>query len=114
MDSKLIVRKIPLSQDGLSVMQLSGPVSLTTLFDFQSAVREDSANTLIIDMSEVPYIDSAGIGSLVNAHVSRVNSGRKLLLSGVADRVQTILTITGVFKVFSTFPTVEAAKESLH
>ena len=114
MDTKLVVRKSADGSDALSVMQLSGPVSLSTLFEFQNAVREDSAKTLIIDMTEVPYIDSAGIGSLVNAHVSRVNSGRKLLLAGAADRIEKILTVTGVFKVFSTFPTVDAAKESLH
>ncbi len=44
----------------------------------------------------MPYIDSAGIGCLVGAHVSRENSGRKLVLVGANERLQTSLKVTKV------------------
>ena len=113
MENKLSIRLSPAEDGGQSLMQLHGPLTITTLFDFQNAVRSDTAGTLILDFTEVPYVDSAGIGSLVNAHVSRTNAGRRLVLVGVAERVQTILTVTGVLKVFSLFPTLDAARESL-
>ena len=113
MENKLIIRSSPATNGGQSVMQLSGPILISNLFDFQSALRGDTADALILDLNEVPYVDSAAIGCLVNAHVSRIKSGRRLALVGVAERVQSILSITGVLKVFSMFPTLEAARESL-
>ena len=40
---------------------------------------------LILDFSETPYMDSAGLGLVMNSYVWR--SGRKLLLAGVNERV---------------------------
>jgi anti-sigma B factor antagonist len=113
MENKLIVRFSPASNGGQSLMRLSGPILITNFFDFQNAVRGDTADTLILDLTEVPYVDSAAIGCLVNAHVSRTKAGRRLALVGEAERVQSILSITGVIKVFSLFPTLDAAGESL-
>ena len=112
-NDKLIVRKLAGNADNPSVMQLNGPITLLNLFDLQTTVREDTSQALILDMTGVPVVDSAGIGLLVNAHVSRMNSGRRLALAGVAERIKTILTVTGVYGVFSVFPTVDAAQESL-
>ena len=112
-NDKLIVRKLPGTADSPVVLQLAGPITLVNLFDLQAAVREDTSQALILDMTGVPVVDSAGIGLLVNAHVSRTNSGRRLALAGVAERIKTILTVTGVYAVFSVFPTVDGARESL-
>jgi anti-anti-sigma factor len=57
----------------------------------------------------VPYIDSAGIGCLVGAHVSRENSGRKLVLVGANDRLLTSLKVTRVDQLFILAPDVQAA-----
>lgn len=113
MSDKLIVKKLAATNDGVAVMQLSGPLQLNTLFELQTMVREGASNALIIDMTSVPIVDSAGIGLLVNAHVSRSNSGRKFALVGVAERIKTILTVTGVYNIFSVFPTLEAAQGAL-
>jgi anti-sigma B factor antagonist len=113
MDNKLIVRKLQPEAGGPAVLQLNGNITLASMFDLQRIVREDASPSLIIDMTEVPIIDSAGIGLLVNAHVSRVNTGRKFALVGLAARIKTILTVTGVYNVFSVFPTLDEAKLSL-
>ncbi len=113
MPDKLIIRSSPAQSGGQSLIQLNGPVVITNLFDLQDALRGDVADALIIDLTDVPYVDSAAIGCLVNAHVSRMNAGRRLVLVGVAERVQTILRVTGVIKVFSMFPTLDAARDSL-
>jgi anti-sigma B factor antagonist len=73
-------------------------------------VRSDDASLLIVDMSDVPYIDSAGIGCLVGAHVSRENAGRKLVVAGAGERLVNALKVTRVDQLFTFAPDVEQAK----
>lgn len=73
-------------------------------------VRADGANLLILDMTDVPYIDSAGIGCLVGAHVSREHSGRKLVVAGASERLINSLKVTKVDQLFQFAPDVEQAK----
>jgi len=65
---------------------------------------------MIIDLTQVPYIDSAGIGSLMGAHVSRQREGRRLALVGINQRVQDALKITRTFEFFSVYPSVAEAE----
>jgi len=55
-------------------------------------------------------VDSAGVGAIVNAHVSCVNSGRRLLLVAVQDRIRTLMKVTKVEQVLTFFPTLEEAQ----
>ena len=95
---------------GSSILRLHGPLLLNNFFSFQSMVRADDANLLIVDMSDVPYIDSAGIGCLVGAHVSREHSGRKLIVAGAGERLHNALKVTRVDQLFTFAPDVEQAK----
>lgn len=92
-----------------SILRLHGPLLLGNFFGFQNTVRADAASLLIIDVSDVPYIDSAGIGCLVGAHVSREHSGRKLVLVGASDRLLSALKVTKVDQLFTFAPDVEHA-----
>jgi anti-sigma B factor antagonist len=89
------------SQDGERILRLHGPLLLSNLFEFQTKARADTSHNLILDFTNVPYIDSAGIGALVGAHVSRQNgAGRKLTLVGVNQRVRQALQVTHVEQFF--------------
>ncbi len=94
---------------GTTVLRLHGPLLLGNFFPLQSMVRSDNSALLIIDVSDMPYVDSAGIGCLVGAHVSRENSGRKLVLVGANDRLLTSLKVTKVDQLFTLAPTMEQA-----
>lgn len=94
---------------GTTVLRLHGPLLLGNFFPLQSMVRADNAPLLILDVSDMPYIDSAGIGCLVGAHVSRENSGRKLILVGANERLVTSLKVTKCDQLFVMTPTVEEA-----
>ena len=83
------------------VFRLHGPLLLGNFFSFQSMVRNDQSPLLIVDLTDVPYIDSAGIGCLVGAHVSRENSGRKLVIAGVSERLLNSLKATKVDQLFT-------------
>jgi len=93
-----------------SILRLHGPLLLGNFFSFQNLVRSDPAKLLIIDMADVPYIDSAGIGCLVGAHVSRENSGRKLIVAGATERLVNALKATRVDQLFQFATDVEQAK----
>lgn len=94
---------------GVTVLRLHGPLLLGNFFPLQTMVRADNSNLLVIDVSDMPYIDSAGIGCLVGAEVSRQNSGRKLVLVGANDRLITSLKVTKVEQLFTLAPTTEQA-----
>lgn len=86
------------------VLRLSGPLVLDNLFDFQKTWREQTAPNIVVDLTNVPYVDSSGIGSLVNMHVSREKIGGSVQLVGVSERVKTVLMVTRVDKVLNIIP----------
>jgi anti-sigma B factor antagonist len=98
------------SQAGQRVLRLNGALVMTTMFEFQSMVRSDTSNSLIIDFTNVPYVDSAGIGALVGAYVTRQHGGRSLALVGVSERIHNALKVTHVEQFFRFFDTVSAAE----
>lgn len=57
-------------------------------------VAEGEANVLI-DLSQVSYVDSASIGCLMDLYRQSTQAGGSLKLAGVQDRVKTMLTMTG-------------------
>jgi anti-sigma B factor antagonist len=65
----------------------------------------------IFDLSDVEYVDSAGIGFLVSCLISLNNEGAKLRLAGPPERVQYVLGITKLYSVFTICPSVAKAQE---
>ena len=98
--------------DEQRVLLVRGPLTIETTPQFERAVRLESAETMILDLSDVPYIDSVGLGSLVSMYVSHQKTGRCLVLTGVTPRVLRVLKITKV-NDFMTFPTTWEAVEAL-
>ncbi len=111
-DLPLRIEKLP-STAGRRVLRLEGPLTLKNCFEFQNLVRADRNSSLILDLSAVPYVDSAGIGCLVNGYVSHQNAGARLVLAGVADRVRTALRIANVEQFFPIFPNVAEAEQGV-
>ena len=97
------------SKDGQQILRLSGPLVIANLFDFQAKVRASNSRVLIIDFTGVPYVDSAGIGALVGAYVTREKDGRSLFLVGVSDRIHNALQVTRVDHFFRFFNTMAEA-----
>ena len=95
------------------ILLLRGPLTIETSNQFERAMRSESAETMILDLTDVPYIDSVGLGSLVTTYVSHQKAGRCLVLTGVKPRVRKILEITNLQKFFLTFETTWEAVEAL-
>jgi len=83
------------------VLRLSGPLTITTLYQFQDLVRTNSAASLTLDFTRVPYVDSAGVGALVGAYVRHQKEGHSVTLAGVNERVRNTLRVTQVENFFT-------------
>ncbi len=103
----------PGANPGQVVFELNGPLTLGAVFSLQAKLREDLSPVTILDLTHVAYIDSAGIGVLVNAYVSRERDSRKLGLVGVCQRVRNVLQVTHVESIFRQFATVAEAEAAL-
>ncbi len=103
----------PGDRDGTVVLRLEGPLTLGNLFGFQAEFRETRPPVLIVDRCRVHYLDSAGLGLLVNAYVSAQNEGRRYMLVGLSQRVLALLETAGVHHLLSIYPTVRAAEAAL-
>src|SRR5215471_1365898 len=93
------------------VLRLSGPVTISNFFEFQSLVRGNTSRKLILDLSGVPYIDSAGIGALVGVYVNHQKNGRSLALVGVNKRVRDAMQVTRVEQFFRFYDTEATAQQ---
>ena len=110
-EEKLTITNTQGAHEGERILQLNGPLTITTLFGFRDVLRaERTAKMVILDFSQVPYVDSAGVGAIVNAHVSLLNAGRRLALAAVQDRIRTLMKVTRVDEVLTIYPTVQEAQ----
>ncbi len=109
----LAIEDLPGPKDGQRILRLTGPLTMSTLFDFQSRVRTDTSRVLMLDFTNVPYVDSAGIGALVGAYVTHQKDGRSLYLIGVSERVHSALKVTRVEQFFRFVDSATAAEQAI-
>ena len=94
---------------GGRILSLRGPVTLETLFELQNVLREGHSD-LIIDLANVPYMDSAGLGAILTAYASCQRNGKKFALTGICSRVMVLLEVTKVKALLPIFDTVDQAE----
>jgi anti-anti-sigma factor len=101
------------SRPGVVILQIHGPLEITNFAEFEQLTRGNQAPVLIIDLADVSYIDSAVLGSLVAMHVASARNQRKYALVNANQRIQNMLTVSGVGEVLISFPTLAEAESSL-
>jgi len=99
--------------DTQRVLRLRGPLTNETVSPFQNLLRNETAPVVFLDLAGVPYVDSAGLGTLVSAMVTCQKAGRSFVLSGVNPRVSKLFEITHVQDLFLVFPTLPEAVTAL-
>src|SRR6202049_3870666 len=106
----LHIEDVSETRAGQRVLRLSGPILISNFSEFQALVRGSTQPPLILDLTQVPYIDSAGIGALVGAYVNHQKDGRRLALAGVTKRVRDTMQVAHVEQFFSFSATETAAQ----
>ncbi len=102
------------TSEDIQILDLDGAITFSQAAMFQEAVAKARAPYLILDLTDVPSLDSTAVGALVRAFVTCNKSGRKLALVGLSHRVRNVLQITGVDPLFDAYATVADAEQSLH
>jgi anti-anti-sigma factor len=103
----------PSTRAGQQILQLKGAFTSSASAVFVEAVALADAPRLILDLTEVPMVDSMAVGALVRAFVSCHKSGRKLALVGLNHRVHNVLHLTGIAPLFDTYATIAEAEAGL-
>jgi len=111
LDAPLKIERREGKVPGTRILQLSGPLTLSNLFDFQTELRKgEPPRTAILDLSGVPYMDSSGMGAIINYHVHCERNGARMIIAGVNIRVLELFKLTHVDTVIAMAPTVEIAE----
>lgn len=74
---------------------------------------EAGSNNVIIDLKEVRFIDSSGLGVLVSGYKNASTLHGSIKLSGLQSQVKSMFELTRLHRVFDIFATVDDALESL-
>ncbi len=100
----------------VTILALAGKLTLgqgdRLLKDKISSVVRDGPKRLLLDLSEVPYVDSAGLGELVRTYTAVNRNGGQLKLLGLAKRIKDLFALTKLLTVFEIFETEQEALDS--
>ena len=90
--------------DGVTVVDMSGRITLgegsVVLRDTVRDLLSKGNKKIVLNLQDVNYIDSSGIGELVSAYTSVKNSGGELKLLNLTKKVHDLLQITKLYTVF--------------
>jgi len=77
--------------------------------DYLLRLLESGQKALVLDLSDVRFVDSSGLGALLSGHKNAGLREGRLALAGVQARVQSMFELTRLHRVFEIHPTVEDA-----
>ena len=100
------------NRDGATIVQPSGEVDLARsplLRSALSSVIGDGPDRLVLDLSEVVYMDSSGVATLVEALQQCRSRKTTLVLCGLQDRVRSVFEIAKLDAVFTIRADLESA-----
>ena len=96
----------------LSGKMMGGPET-TALHDHVRGLIDDGIVKVAIDLGDVRWMNSSGMGVLMACMTTLSNAKGRLVLARVTEKVQSLLMITQLIKVFETYETVERAVSAL-
>ncbi len=112
MSLKAIVRQV----DSVTVVDVSGRITLgEECKQLREVIRGQLAKNhknLLLNLADVTYIDSSGIGELVSAYTAISNQGGQLKLLKLTKKVHDLLQITKLYTVFDVYDDETAAVSS--
>ena len=100
MSMKVSTRQV----DGVTILDLSGRITLGEgSVVLRDAVRDQIAKgnkSILLNLGDISYIDSSGIGELVSSFTTVKNTGGELKLLNLTKKVHDLLQITKLYTVF--------------
>ena len=100
----------------VTILDLAGKVTLgdgdTLLKDKLHSLLHQGKKDVLLNLGQVSYVDSAGLGAIVSAYTTMTREGGNLKLSNVTKKLQDLLSITKLLTVFETFDNEDEAIRS--
>ena len=94
--------------DGITVLDLSGRITLGEgSVQLRDAVRDlvsKGQKNIVLNLGDVSYMDSSGVGELVTAYTTVKNQGGELKLVNLTKKIEDLMTITKLVTVFDIHP----------
>lgn len=98
------------------VINVSGEIDVSSAPALQQRLSElfrTASSTVVVDLTEVAFLDSTGLGALVAARSAAVEAGGALPLVCTSERILKLFTITGLDGVFDFYPSAADALAGL-
>ena len=102
--------------NNVTILDLKGKITLgegdEALKDKINSLIQQDRKRILLNLAEVPYIDSAGLGEIVRTYTTVSRQGGKLKLLNLTKRIQDLLAITKLLTVFETYESEADAVKS--
>lgn len=102
--------------DGVSVVTLDGRIVLgeesNSLREKLKSMLAEGKKKIVLNMVNIKYIDSSGLGTLVAAHVSAKSQGASVRLCNLGKKFHEVMQITKLLTIFDVYDTEAAAVSS--
>ena len=103
-------------QDGIVVLEPKGKImggpDATVLREAVYEYVNQNKKRIVIDLKEVDWMNSTGLGILISCLTTLRNAGGELRLSNVTQKIKSLLTITKLVTIFESFESTEQAVTS--
>lgn len=100
----------------VTILDLSGKVTIgegsVQLREAVKSLLDQGKKKILLNLGEVSYVDSSGIGELVSCYTTTGNNGGQLKLLNLTKKIQELLMITKLLTVFENYDNEEAAVAS--
>ena len=100
----------------VSIVDLHGKITLGEntgiLRDELKSLLAQGTKNIVLNMADVSYVDSAGLGELVGAYTTATNQGGSVKLLNMQGKMKDLMQITKLHTVFSAFDSEQAAVSS--
>ena len=106
---RLDLERLAGADENRLILRLKGKLSLETVHNFIQTARPESAAHLVIDMGEVSFLDSAGVGALVQLFVHRRSLGKTFALAGLTQQSNAVMQVAGLTKLLPIHNSAEEA-----
>ena len=112
----MVVEWIVSTTDGVTIIRLKGEIDLLHSPDLRALLQTQLKNqvaALLVDFTEVSYIDSSGLATLVEYYQKSQPYGGRVALAGLSPRVRSIFGLVRLNEIFPIFETAALARAEL-
>lgn len=103
------------NSNGITVVEMTGDIDASTAPEVQEKVlgSAEEKSKILMDMTNVPYMSSAGLRMLLSVYRQVTGKEGKLVIVGLSEEIQETMDVTGFLDFFTVCATVEAGVAAL-